>query len=182
MKSKPQPRQRTGRLTSPLNKGEEKGRKKKEGEIDVYVNFHDKQEELFKHWARYKIIAKGRRFGLTKGMAFYAMQKGFEDGESKILWVDTIYGNINRYYERYFLPVLAGAYLVFFCFTTINRNSDWRDPVTFFKNILNGYFKKRLVVEVRFEGRSDEAHKDFVFCHDRFLKIVQLFFVKNGVW
>ena len=113
MKSKPQPRQRTGRLTSPLNKGEEKGRKKKEGEINVYVNFHDKQEELFKHWARYKIIAKGRRFGLTKGMAFYAMQKGFEDGESKILWVDTIYGNINRYYERYFLPVLKVAKIVY---------------------------------------------------------------------
>ena len=28
------------------------------------------------------------------------------EGVSPILWVDTIYGNIERYVERYFLPVL----------------------------------------------------------------------------
>ena len=30
------------------------------------------------------------------------------DGLSPILWVDTMYGNIERYVERYFLPVLKG--------------------------------------------------------------------------
>ena len=54
----------------------------------------------------YKIIAKGRRFGLTKGMVMYAIIKAVVKDETRILWVDTIYGNINRYYERYFLPIL----------------------------------------------------------------------------
>ena len=55
--------------------------------------------------ARYKIVAKGRRFGLTRGFANYAIENMLE-GVSPVLWVDTIYGNIERYVERYFLPVL----------------------------------------------------------------------------
>ena len=36
--------------------------------IKVEINFHENQKKIFDPGARYKIIAKGRRFGLTKGM------------------------------------------------------------------------------------------------------------------
>ena len=38
-------------------------------------------------------------------MAQYVIEKMME-GVSPVLWVDTIYGNIERYIERYFIPVL----------------------------------------------------------------------------
>ena len=59
------------------------------------------------HLRRFKVIAKGRRFGLTRGFANYVIEQMLND-VSPILWVDTIYGNIERYVERYFVPVLKG--------------------------------------------------------------------------
>ncbi|MDP1995014.1 MAG: phage terminase large subunit, partial [Ignavibacteria bacterium] len=82
--------------------------------IKFDIDFHEKQREIFFDKARFKIIAKGRRFGLTKGMAFYAILKAYEPpSEKRILWVDTIYGNINRYYERYFMPVIKETKVAF---------------------------------------------------------------------
>ena len=64
------------------------------------------QQTIFDDPTRYKIIAKGRRFGLTRGAAhdfiLAALQKKFKQG----LWVDTINSNIERYVERYFMPAL----------------------------------------------------------------------------
>ena len=75
-------------------------------EIKLNIEFHEKQQEIFfKSKERFKIIAKGRRFGLTKGMANYNILRAVEKPIT-LLWVDTIYSNIERYYERYFLPVL----------------------------------------------------------------------------
>jgi len=75
-------------------------------EIKLNIEFHGKQQEIFfKSNERFKIIAKGRRFGLTKGMANYNILRAVEKPIT-LLWVDTIYSNIERYYERYFLPVL----------------------------------------------------------------------------
>jgi len=75
-------------------------------EIKLNIEFHEKQQEIFfKSNERFKIIAKGRRFGLTKGMANYNILRAVEKPIT-LLWVDTIYSNIERYYERYFLPVL----------------------------------------------------------------------------
>lgn len=66
----------------------------------------EKQELIFQNSARFKIAAKGRRFGLTRGKANNliagAMLKTYKQG----LWVDTINANIDRYVERYFLPTL----------------------------------------------------------------------------
>jgi predicted phage terminase large subunit-like protein len=77
-------------------------------ELKLDISYHPKQEEIFFNSnARYKIVAKGRRFGLTRGLANYVMENMI-DGLSPILWVDTMYGNIERYVERYFLPVLKG--------------------------------------------------------------------------
>lgn len=75
-------------------------------EAPLGISYHDNQKEIFYGSnARYKVIAKGRRFGLTRGMANYVMQN-MAKGMTPVLWVDTMYGNIERYVERYFLPVL----------------------------------------------------------------------------
>ena len=75
-------------------------------ETNFEITYHSMQEKiLFESKARFKVIAKGRRFGLTKGFANYVIDVML-DGVSPVLWVDTIYGNIDRYVERYFIPVL----------------------------------------------------------------------------
>lgn len=65
------------------------------------------QDAIFKSPHRYKIVAKGRRFGLTKGAVndfiLCAINKEFKQG----LWGDTINSNIDRYVERYFVPALS---------------------------------------------------------------------------
>ena len=72
----------------------------------IKAPFLENQHKLFhKRKAKFKIVAKGRRFGFTRGLALYVMERGMKGNES-ILWVDTSYSNITRYIERYFLPVL----------------------------------------------------------------------------
>ena len=74
--------------------------------VDLELQYHRNQEKIFfESDARYKVIAKGRRFGLTKGFDNYVIEQML-NGVSPVLWVDTIYGNIERYVERYFIPVL----------------------------------------------------------------------------
>lgn len=75
--------------------------------IGLDIAYHDKQREIFDAPERFKVIAKGRRFGLTRGFANYVIEQMLND-ITPILWVDTIYGNIERYVERYFVPVLKG--------------------------------------------------------------------------
>lgn len=55
---------------------------------------------------RYRIFPKGRRVGFTRGAAHACIEWGLEG--LAVLWGDTIAGNIRRYVERYFLPVLRG--------------------------------------------------------------------------
>jgi len=76
-------------------------------QVSLDISYHDKQREIFDAPERFKVIAKGRRFGLTRGFANYVIEQMLND-VSPILWVDTIYGNIERYVERYFVPVLKG--------------------------------------------------------------------------
>ena len=74
--------------------------------LEIELNYHTNQKKIFlESNARYKIVAKGRRFGLTRGLAHYVIENMLE-GITPVLWVDTIYGNIDRYFERYFLPAL----------------------------------------------------------------------------
>jgi len=41
-------------------------------EIELELNYHKNQAKIFfENDSRYKIIAKGRRFGLTRGFATY---------------------------------------------------------------------------------------------------------------
>lgn len=73
-----------------------------------YVNkLHLKQKEFFNdRSARFKIISKGRRFGFTRGLAMYALERMARHPGLSVLWVDTIYSNIERYFDRYFRPEL----------------------------------------------------------------------------
>lgn len=75
-------------------------------EIELPIYYHPDQYHIFYEVdARYKIVAKGRRFGFTRGLAQYAIEQMLEN-VTPVLWVDTVYNNIERYYDRYFLPVL----------------------------------------------------------------------------
>jgi len=76
------------------------------GGIELPIYYHSKQREIFfGSNEKKKIIAKGRRFGLTKGYANRAIEY-LVDGVSPGLWVDTVNSNIDRYVERYFYPIL----------------------------------------------------------------------------
>jgi hypothetical protein len=78
-----------------------------EERINLEVVYHSNQNRLFfESKAKVKVIAKGRRFGLTKGYANFIIERML-DGISPILWVDTVLGNIDRYVERYIMPVLS---------------------------------------------------------------------------
>lgn len=71
------------------------------------LTYTPKQTEvLFENQqARFKIIPKGRRFGITRATS-HAFIEWCIDGVPSLLWVDTINGNIDRYFERYFTPAL----------------------------------------------------------------------------
>jgi len=77
-----------------------------ENRAELPIRYHPKQAELFfGAQAKKKVVAKGRRFGLTRGVANFSTEL-LLDGVSPCLWVDTVNGNIDRYIERYFYPIL----------------------------------------------------------------------------
>lgn len=62
-------------------------------------------EIFFENQAQYTTVAKGRRLGATHG-AFNFVIESLISGTKRILWVDTIYGNIDKYIERYAFPTM----------------------------------------------------------------------------
>mgnify|MGYP005849632339 CR=1 FL=1 len=74
--------------------------------INIELGFHENQLKIFYgSGARIKVIAKGRRFGLTAGMARYLIDEMLKNSIAA-LWVDTTYSNITRYMERYIQPLI----------------------------------------------------------------------------
>ena len=71
------------------------------------ITYTEPQNEIYfqNHDCKYLIVPKGRRFGTTKGAA-NAFIEYCIDNITPLLWVDTINGNIDRYFDRYFYPVL----------------------------------------------------------------------------
>lgn len=65
-------------------------------QLDIFHNVKEK----------YTTVPKGRRSGLTKGAEVSFIEYAL-DGLSPLLWVDTINSNIDRYFERYFIPDLS---------------------------------------------------------------------------
>jgi len=74
--------------------------------IELPIKNYPAQQSIFDSKARYKIVVKGRRMGITKGAANDFIKTALERKFKKGLWVDTVNGNIDRYIERYFLPTL----------------------------------------------------------------------------
>lgn len=75
-------------------------------ELSLDISYTEAQYEVFfESHAKYTVVKKGRRLGITRGAA-HAFIEYMIDGISPLLWVDTINGNIDRYFDRYFLPIL----------------------------------------------------------------------------
>ena len=76
--------------------------------IEFHPIYHPAQNEIFYgNSAKLKVVPKGRRLGLTQGYSTYVIENLLAGIES-ILWVDTVQGNIDRYFQRYFMPQLNG--------------------------------------------------------------------------
>jgi hypothetical protein len=76
--------------------------------VNLNLNYalSNAQRQMFAECtAKYNAVAKGRRLGFTKGFAIYVIKQMLQ-GVSPILWGDTVNGNIDRYQQRYFLPLL----------------------------------------------------------------------------
>lgn len=80
--------------------------------------------------AKFNIIPAGRRTGKTQGAERVAIINTAQGDKS--LWVDTINSNIDRYYERYFLPDLKAN----------NLEHDWNGQKKILK-IEKGYIDFR---------------------------------------
>lgn len=78
--------------------------------INLAIDYTPAQIDILfpKKEFKFTIIPKGRRFGATKGFANGFIEWAL-DGITPMLWVDTINGNIDRYYERYFEPILRNS-------------------------------------------------------------------------
>lgn len=74
--------------------------------IELPIRNFAKQQEIFDCPARYVIVPKGRRFGVTRGAANNYIKLALTGKFTKGLWVDTVNSNIERYVERYFMPAL----------------------------------------------------------------------------
>jgi len=74
--------------------------------IQLPIQNFPAQQQIFDCNKRFIIVAKGRRFGLTRGAANDFIKSALQKKFTKGLWVDTVNANIERYVERYFLPAL----------------------------------------------------------------------------
>ena len=74
--------------------------------VQLPIKNFPQQQSIFDAQARFVIVPKGRRFGLTRGSANDFIKCALADKFEKGLWVDTVNSNIDRYIERYFMPAL----------------------------------------------------------------------------
>ena len=69
------------------------------------------QAAFVDHPARFKILAKGRRFGATQSCAQFVIREMLDKPNYKVLWVDVTYSNITRYYNRCFQGTLESKFM-----------------------------------------------------------------------
>lgn len=65
------------------------------------------KDVFYGHNERFIVVRKGRRAGFTRGLA-NASCRWLAEGQHPLLWVDTVNANIDRYFDRYFRPILRG--------------------------------------------------------------------------
>lgn len=75
----------------------------------ISLNYTPAQEQVFfsSDPKRFTIVSKGRRVGLTRG-AGQAFIEYCINSKLRLLWGETIFSNVQRYIDLYFLPVLKG--------------------------------------------------------------------------
>jgi len=66
----------------------------------------DQHDYFFGDHGKYRVMTKGRRVGFTHGAANFCITQATKGDGQRILWGDVIHANLDRYVERYFLPVL----------------------------------------------------------------------------
>lgn len=74
--------------------------------IELPIKNFAKQQEVFDCPARYVIVPKGRRFGLTTGAKNNYIKKAIQHKFTSALWGDVVNSNIERYIQRLFIPAL----------------------------------------------------------------------------
>lgn len=84
--------------------------------VEIDLRYSSTQSEMFfpeSFFPKYTIAPKGRRGGLTHGAANAFIEYGLSEdfwflpkGMVYILWGDTVSGNVDRYFDRYFQPTL----------------------------------------------------------------------------
>lgn len=73
----------------------------------LHIPYLTHQDEIFYHLPigkKFIVIPKGRRLGATHGAMNFCIDAAIS-GKS-ILWVDTVQGNIDKYFTRYAMPIL----------------------------------------------------------------------------
>lgn len=76
--------------------------------MNLAVSYLDYQQDVFFDWpdgVKYKTVTKGRRTGITRGAAHSYVEK-LSLGKGPFLWGETINANIERYFDRYFKPLI----------------------------------------------------------------------------
>lgn len=101
---------------------------------DLYLPYTPPQYDLFhnpKYKERFIVVPKGRRFGITSSGAAFVIENLLMG--KYVLWVDTIQGNIDKYFYKYFMPILKQIKLEYWRYKIaskelriINGNCDFR--------------------------------------------------------
>src|SRR5258708_7743015 len=65
-----------------------------------------KQQAVFDDPARFVIVPKGRRFGITTGAKNNLIKKAIQKKYETALWGDVVNSNIEKYIQRLFIPSL----------------------------------------------------------------------------
>src|SRR5579859_1345462 len=74
--------------------------------IQLPIKNFPKQQEVFESQARYVIVPKGRRFGITIGGANNFIEEALKGKFKAGLWGDVVNSNIEKYIARLFMPKL----------------------------------------------------------------------------
>lgn len=74
--------------------------------ITLPIKNFPKQQEVFNSTARYVIVPKGRRFGITTGAKNDFIEEALRGKFTKGLWGDVVNSNIEKYIARLFIPAL----------------------------------------------------------------------------
>jgi len=105
--------------------------------IQLPIRNFPAQQSIFDCLARFSIVCKGRRFGLTRGAANNFIKKALKGQFKRGLWVDTVNANIERYVERYFLPALNKLPIGMFNWRKQQKILEIKDSYIDFRSVDN---------------------------------------------